>query len=198
MKNYCRVHVLIVVLLFALVSCENETADAPVPLSSKSISEENMQSGAAEHNKVLAEVRRATARYHRIDVALDAEYVLASHCVAIPTGGMGHHYVNFSLVDGIVDPSQPEVLVYEPQKNGKMKLVAVEFVVVAGLWDAAHDEAPMLGTQGFDDYRNQPASNYGGVGMPNYQLHAWIWQHNPLGIHAPFNPTVTCDFAVQE
>jgi hypothetical protein len=27
---------------------------------------------------------------------------------------------------------------------------------------------------------------------PHYDLHVWVWQANPEGIFAPFNPNVTC------
>jgi len=30
-------------------------------------------------------------------------------------------------------------------------------------------------------------------GMPvHYDLHVWLWQDNPMGMFALFNPTVTC------
>jgi hypothetical protein len=29
--------------------------------------------------------------------------------------------------------------------------------------------------------------------MPiHYDLHVWLWQHNPSGLFAPWNPDVTC------
>ncbi|NEM97618.1 hypothetical protein [Pontibacter burrus] len=180
-----------------VVGCEADKGEEPSPLAASTIGEAKGNNSAL-HNKTLAEVRRATARFHRVEVAEAAGYVLSSPCISSPAGGMGHHYVNGNLVDGLVDPSQPEALVYEPQKNGKMKLVAVEFLVVAEAWDAVNDEPPVLGTQVYDDHRNDPETNYGGPGFPNYQLHAWVWQNNPSGMHAPFNPTVTCDFELQE
>ncbi|MEJ8756919.1 hypothetical protein WG947_07935 [Pontibacter sp. H259] len=192
MKNYGKVVPALLIALFAL-SCDTEQADAPAPLVRLSIDEAG---GDAEQNKVLAEVRRATARYHRVAAAEEDGYMLTSPCVATEIGGMGHHYLNIAnLQDGVVDPSRPEVLVYEPRKNGTMKLVAVEFMVLAEPWDAVNDDPPMLGSQEFEDHRNP---NPGEPPFPHYQLHAWVWQHNPLGMHAPFNPTVTCDFEVQE
>lgn len=179
-----------------IVSCEANYADEPAPLAATT-TKEAKGIPPSVHNKALAEVRKATARYHRVDVAMADGYEWASPCIAIPIGGMGHHFVNEMLVDGVVDISEPEALVYEPQKNGTMKLVAVEYIVAAAAWDE-QDGIPALGTQPYDDHTNDPETNYGGPGFPNYSLHVWVWQHNPLGMHAPFNPTVTCDFEAQE
>ena len=42
---------------------------------------------------------------------------------------MGFHLIKGDLLDRTVDPAQPEALVYAPDKHGKLKLVAVEYVV---------------------------------------------------------------------
>jgi hypothetical protein len=148
----------------------------------------------AEQNRLLAEVRRATARFHRVEVAEAEGYVRGAECVASPMGGMGYHYVKGPLIDGTVDATQPEALVYEPMKNGRMQLVAVEYIVRAADWDPHHAGAPHLGMQEFDDHR---APGSPGPPFPHYQLHAWVWKHNPLGMYVPFNPVVSCAHAVE-
>ena len=85
--------------------------------------------GNSPQNSLLATVRGATARYHDVDAALADGYVLGSPCEAMPGQGIGVHYRKGSLIDGVVDPAQPELLVYEPQQNGRLQLVAVAFVV---------------------------------------------------------------------
>lgn len=138
--------------------------------------------------KMLANLRAATAKYHDIAVAEAAGYEIGSPCVSVPgLGAMGFHYVNFGYVDGNYDPTQPEALLYEMDKNGNMKLVAVEFVVVSAAWDAHHAMIPYFGTQIFD-------IALAPVPLPfdNYQLHVWVWRHNPNGIFTKFNPNVTC------
>ena len=52
-------------------------------------------------------------------------------CIANPAGpgAMGFHYVNNALVDGQLDVAAPEALIYEPTDNGRMRLVAVEYIV---------------------------------------------------------------------
>jgi hypothetical protein len=146
----------------------------------------------AEQNRLLATVRAATARYHRIEAALANGYVQGSPCEARAAGGMGAHFRKNALIDGVVDPTQPEILAYEPQKNGEWRLVVVEFLVPAAVWDATNSAPPMLGNQVFED-RRLPGS--GGPPFPNYGLHVWVWQNNPSGMYSPWNPTVTCDFA---
>jgi hypothetical protein len=147
----------------------------------------------AAHNHLLASIRQATARYHDLDQAMADGYAQASGCVSTPSGGMGYHYMNGALLqDGVLDPLRPEALLYEPMRNGRLRLVAVEYVIVAGPWDAVNESAPRLGAREFDDHR-PPGS--GGPPFPHYQLHAWVWKHNPAGVHTPFNPAVTCDWA---
>lgn len=106
---------------------------------------------------------------------------------------MGYHYVNFSLIDLDIDNQNPEVLVYEPQKNGTLRLVAAEFIVPAIPWHMTHDDdyPPTFEGQVFDDNRD---FTKGGPPFPHYQLHVWIWKNNPKGIFAQYNPNVNCDY----
>lgn len=111
----------------------------------------------------LAAVRQATAQYHDVDAAIADGYVQVSPYVP----GMGYHYSNF----GPVDPYAPNTLVYAEKPNGDLKLVAVEWV----------SETPFTAF-GQDATYNSFTEHY--------DLHAWIWQANPDGIFAPFNPNV--------
>jgi hypothetical protein len=155
------------------------------------------KSSKADQNSILAQIRSATAKYHDIEVALADGYVFGSGCVSSPLGGMGYHVIRFDLVASMtIDPDQPQVLLYEPMKNGKMRLVGVEFLVNYHQWNETYDDPPMLGNQPFDAVPNAPAPPDGPG--PTYQLHVWVWKNNPLGIYFPFNPNVSCDFATEE
>ena len=135
-----------------------------------------------ECREELAMARAATAKYHNVEKALEDGYVQASPCVANPTGAMGFHYVNFSLVaDADIDASQPEALLYLPNESGKLKLVGVEYVRVF----TPTAERPTLFGREFDG----PAFF---LNPPQYNLHVWLWKHNPSGMFAPFNPTLSC------
>src|SRR5258705_9907101 len=53
-------------------------------------------------------------------------------CIADPAGmgAMGIHYLNpTNLNDGVIDPAQPEAVVYAPSPNGSPHLVALEYIV---------------------------------------------------------------------
>ena len=98
-------------------------------------------------------------------------------------GGMGYHYGNTTLINGSVAVDQPELLLYEPEKNGRMRLVAVEYIVPLSAWTSPNP--PRL--FGRDFKVNQAFQIWG--------LHAWVWKHNPSGMFADWNPTVTCEHA---
>jgi hypothetical protein len=151
----------------------------------------NAERTSASMNQQLAAVRRATARFHRVEVALQEGYVSTVQCAALPgVGAMGVHYIKPSLMgDAGFDPLQPEVLVYEPQKNGKFKLVAVEYLIFRAPWEAAGNTGdPMFGDVPF-----VRSFGVGAHGLPDhYELHVWLWQHNPMGMFAQWNPQVTC------
>jgi hypothetical protein len=142
--------------------------------------------------------RSATARFNSIQQAEAAGYGLPPagplhECIANLTGpgAMGFHLIDGALLDTTVDPAQPEALVYAPDRNGKLKLVAVEYVVFKEPWQEQFGPgamAPMLFGQMFME-----------TGAPNryeipafYARHAWIWEPNPDGIFANFNPNVSC------
>ena len=107
---------------------------------------------------------------------------------------MGYHYASFGLIDDVVDPATPELLLYEPQRNGKLKLVGGEFMVHADAWDPHNDGPPTLAGQAFDDHRAEGDIRHG-IPFPHYDLHVWVWQNNPSGMFAHFNPTVSCQYA---
>src|SRR5271156_6622061 len=81
-------------------------------------------------------VHNATARYVDINVALAEGWVAATPCVSGPdTGAMGVHLVLPSRISaGILNAEKPEALIYEPMPNGAMRLVGVEFIVLASVW----------------------------------------------------------------
>lgn len=146
--------------------------------------------GDPAQNQLLSTIRDATDQYHDVAAALADGYVLGSPCEAMPGQGIGIHYRKASLIDGVVDPAHPELLVYEPRDNGDLKLVAVAFVVRAAIWDATHSSPPMLGDQVFEDKR---IPDWSSPPFPNYELHVWVWKHNSNGMYATTNPSVSCE-----
>lgn len=135
----------------------------------------------------LAQLRAATAEFHRPEAAQAAGYDLVpglDHCFdRLGVGGMGYHYSNVSILDTTVELSRPEAMVYTPGPDGILQLGAVEYIVPAAAWDAeGHTSLPRLFGRSF---HFNPA-----LGV--YVLHAWAWKHNPSGTFEDWNPNVSC------
>jgi hypothetical protein len=124
----------------------------------------------------LRTARQATAKFQNTAAAEKAGYTNINLFVT----NMGDHWVNVDLVgDGIFDPAKPEALVYADLGNGRLELVAVEYLApyVA--------DAPPSGFSGNCDQWSPF-----GPGPNLWTLHAWIWQPNISGTFAKFNPLV--------
>jgi len=156
--------------------------------------------GAAAHPPVqtqLAEVRRATARFHDVYTAIASGYAPFKdkdgiYCIDHPTeGAMGIHYVNGSLVgDAVLDATKPEALIYAPMPDGTMRMVGMEYIVFQAAWHAVpgNTQPPRLFGQTF--HAGNADNRYG---IPAYYaLHLWLWDHNPSGLFEDWNPTVRC------
>jgi hypothetical protein len=143
----------------------------------------------------VANARDATAIYNDPTAALAGGYALLTDkddlaCIAQPgAGAMGIHYVKNDLVQsGTIDVARPQALVYERTDNGRLNLVALEYVVLQAGWDASHSAPPSLFGQTF---MLTPADNRFGL-PPFYSLHAWVWKANPSGMFSMWNPRVNC------
>jgi hypothetical protein len=79
----------------------------------------------------LATLRRVTASFHQFDKATAAGWsAKITGCMVDPIlGGMGFHNGNTALIDGTARVDQRELLLYEPEKNGNLRLVAVEYII---------------------------------------------------------------------
>lgn len=141
----------------------------------------------------LASLRQATVRYQNVNNALADGFVPVSECTlnSDSSAGMGIHYMH---IDRVLDPSinllEPELLLYAPTPNG-VRLVGVEYFLAIGPTDFIPPDAPpppMLFGREFDGpmFGHEP-------GMPShYDFHVWLWEANPKGIFAPYNPNVKC------
>ena len=128
-------------------------------------------------------LREATNKYHDLAAAEAAGYPTAMpKCIADSTmGGMGHHMIDRKLFDEKLEIERPEMLLYAPAGEGKIELVAVEYVVPFRAV-AATEKAPRLFGQEFKPY---PQFNY-------WALHVWAWRRNSAGLFADWNPAVKC------
>ncbi|MBL8136273.1 MAG: hypothetical protein JNL48_06605 [Acidobacteria bacterium] len=163
------------------------TATVPAAQSARDTAEHGPH--GANDASLAARVREATADFRDINQAVAAGYARFGGCVSGPeVGAMGVHYVNNALVDGTLDVTRPEALIYE-YRNGTARLVGVEFITPAPVWDAQSTDVPVLAGQHLQF-----------VGAPNryrlpglYELHVWAWRDNPNGTYVDWNPKVSCD-----
>ena len=140
---------------------------------------------AAQNGRDLLvdQVRAANARFNDVSAAVAEGYAPIPCASGVDGGAMGVHYVNPRLIGDAVDIKQPQAVMYEPMPDGKMELVAVEYIASKG---PASLEGHLFNFNG--------APNRYGLG-PFYELHVWAWKANPHGAFADMNPNVSCEHA---
>ena len=144
--------------------------------------------GVAANNPLAEKVRAVNARFADVNAATAEGYAPIPCVSGIDGGAMGIHYVNGKLVDddGAIDIAKPEAVMYEPQADGTMQLVAVEYISLKG---PANLDGHLF------SFTNSP-NRYGLP--PFYELHVWAWRDNPAGTFADMNPDVSCDAAIAQ
>jgi hypothetical protein len=148
----------------------------------------NPQEGA-----LVKAVRDATEPYQNVEAAMKAGYGLLFGCVSGGDfGAMGLHFVNPALTfdQGELNVATPEIVIYEPQPNGGVRITGADYLVIAADWDAKHPgDPPQLMGQLFHLFESP---NRFGL-PPFYTLHVWAWKDNPAGTFSNWNPAVSCD-----
>jgi hypothetical protein len=185
-KSILKVVGSLIILSLLFVGCDTPVISEGESPSKSAIEPAKTTLGSVADNEVkksLTKVKSATAHYHDVDKAEADGYVQASPFVP----GMGYHYANFSLVDGNIDPLQPEVLVYQdnPQHEDKRKLGAVEYVIPSSIIDEESQSELDGKFPGIDGDKWHYEKEVHG-----WTLHAWIWVDNPKGVFHPTNPDV--------
>lgn len=133
-------------------------------------------------NPLVDKVRAANDRFKDVAVAVAEGYSPIPCASGLQGGAMGVHYVNGALLkDGIVDIAKPEAVMYEPKADGKMDLVAVEYIAFKG-------------PAALDDHLFNFVTEPNRYGLDKfYELHVWAWRPNPAGAFADNNTNVSCD-----
>lgn len=165
----------------------------------------------------LEQVRAATERFRDVKVAVAEGYIRdpmnicdTAEMMGRPArlGVMGIHYFRPDLL-GISGPPNPRVdgngthtdflkpaiLIYEPQADGSLQLVAVENLVFQKSWHAAgHAAPPSFHGVAYDNMKDDPATKIDEAHKfePHYDRHVWLYRANPNGMFAQFNPRVSC------
>jgi len=188
MTQFKKNSIILSVVLFlitgtTITSCSKNAAEIPADVlqtnnnaaaSAESNGFGNYHDLTAETIAELQQAKIATARYNNFENALTDGYVDIN--VIVPE--MGYHYLKVSNLDAVFEYAKPEILVYNKEENGRMKLVAVEYAVPISL-----SATPPAGFTGDNDIW----SVYQGT---LWTLHAWVWEYNQLGVFNPTNPSI--------
>jgi hypothetical protein len=136
-------------------------------------------------------VRESTERFKDVNVAIAEDYALNFGCVSgSDWGAMGLHYVNGALLmDGKLDAMRPEIVIYEPLPNGRLRLIGADYLVFAAAWHAKNKSPPQLGGQLFHLFESP--NRFGLEAF--YTLHVWAWKDNPSGAFVNWHPHVSCN-----
>jgi hypothetical protein len=174
------------------------------------------QTGEKEHT--FDEVRSIEEKYRDVQVAKAEGYTTDNKCVTAEMlghpaamGVMGLHYVRRDMLGLPPKPSpagsgrvngtgthtdfrKPAMLVYEPQPDGSLQLVAVENLVFASAWHAKFDASPTFHGHTYPLLKDDPSTKVDEAHgwEPHYEQHLWVFRANPNGAYSPFNPNVTC------
>jgi hypothetical protein len=172
----------------------------------------------AEQEPTLDEVRSIAEKYRDVNVAKAEGFTTDNKCVTAEMlghpaseGAMGLHYVRRDMLGLPPKPSppgsgrvsgtgthtdfrKPAMLVYEPQPDGSLQLVAVENLVFAEAWHARSKALPSFHGRTYPLLKDDPATSVDEAHgwQPHYEQHLWVFRDNPNGAYAPFNPNVTC------
>jgi len=145
---------------------------------------------ASQRNALVKIVRQSTERFKDVAVAEAEGYSLQFGCVSGESeGAMGLHYVNGDLVaKGVLDATHPQIVIYEAQGDGRLRLIGADYLLFQAAWDANNPAPPQLMGQAFHlfDAPNRFA-------LPAfYTLHVWAWKENPNGAFVNWHPNVSC------
>jgi hypothetical protein len=175
------------------------------------------RSTPAPSEPTLDDARAATQRFRDVKVALAEGYIRDPFNLCETASMMGRpaslgamvvHYFRPDLLCVTGPPSprvngtgthtdfrKPSVLIYEPQADGSLRLVAVENLVFAAAWHAAGNTEPSFHGVKWESMRDDPNTAIDEAHMfePHYDRHVWLYRRNPNGMFAQFNPAVTCE-----
>lgn len=148
----------------------------------------------------LESIRDALRKYEDPIVAVHDGYFSTLGCVEIvpaeddaeriryPAGSMGVHFLNPAAIGPELDPSRPQILLYEPVEGG-LRLVGAEWFVPLATGVA---ERPVLFGQPFDG----PMEGHHPLmpeGLHHWDLHVWLFKPNPNGLFSPTHADLSCD-----
>ncbi|HEV7388193.1 MAG TPA: hypothetical protein VGN73_06265 [Gemmatimonadaceae bacterium] len=146
----------------------------------------------------LEAARTALAKYSDPIVAVRDGYLSTLACVdfpeavtdgpvSYPPGAMGVHFLNAANIGPKLDPTKPQILIYEPVGD-KLVLAGAEWFVPA---QVAGSTPPTI----FGHALAGPMDGHEPIipaSLRHYDLHVWFWKDNPKGMFTSTNAAVKC------
>ena len=162
-----------------------------------------------EPTTLVEKVRRGTPdAFKNPFMAMSVGWRNRTACVSGPNeGAMGIHLLFDpsplpgqappKVGDGILEPFDPEALIYEPMGNGMFRLVGAEFIELADHWaKMAKEDSTLPRTPRVDGHLMNYVGEPNRYGLPAfYELHVWAFSDNPSGTFADWNTLVNCNRA---
>jgi hypothetical protein len=153
--------------------------------------------GAAMSPDLVA-AKAALAKYADPIAAVKDGYYSTVACIDFPTGAvdgpityppgaMGVHFLNPGNIGPKLDPTKPQVLIYEPHGD-KLVLTAAEWLMPVA---AAGGVAPAI----FGHTLAGPMDGHEPImpaSLTHYDLHVWLWKNNPKGMFTSTNSDIHC------
>lgn len=202
-----RIPAVLTLFATALAAC---STDSPLPTSHMahpgSVSLSDLEQSS--DSKALAALRQLTVKFHDVDVAKNAQYLLFSNPLTAPdgcisdstAGGMGYHYGRLNnLGDDAIDLLDPEFLVYAPKDGpridgvARMRLAAFDYFIPYSPKWPANDAPTFKRAPSFHDFpttQSLPDVSFAPSRFGGWMIHIWLWENNPGGMFANFNQSV--------
>lgn len=167
---------------------DSETPTAtPTPTATETATEtpEPTETPTPEPVGDIDETTAELEQYADALAAWEDGYTNTMEYVATDDGsaGMGVHFTNPDVGADEVDPLRPHALFYQINDEGTYDLLGAEWSVPA----SAVDEAPSLFGRTF----NGPEQGLRARQPQQYALRAWLFEDNPEGQFATFNPNIS-------
>jgi len=192
--NFARGSVVIAIALLPLAALAADAVDY-TPDYTRFMGHDHDEHHGVQDSALVRKVFDATKKYRHFEAVTAAEgWDMKTTCVSgNETGAMGIHIVNSSRAGtGKIDPAAPTALIYEPQANGDLVLVGVEFIHDAAAWAKLNPNGPA--TPSVDGHLMNLVDAPNRYGLPAfYELHVWAFEENPKGAFADWNTHVTCE-----
>ena len=168
----------------SLMSLVVRTAGAQTPSATAAADLQAARTALAKYADPIVAVRDG---YFSTLACVDFPQAVQDGPISYPAGAMGVHFLNPNNIGPKLDPTKPQILIYEPQGN-KLVLAGAEWFVPE---QVAGGTAPTI----FGQQLAGPMDGHEPIipaSLRHYDLHVWLWKENPKGMFTSTNSALKC------